>query len=358
MVSPKLVDLPELRAQVGQVGLRIDATANHALEELRRWELAPVPVDVLPEPFAQRPELALLELVVQVGELVADPFPELARDDVPERVGREVPDVARRPVHVLQDAVCDVRHVDPEVLADPRVPDLRQVAEVAVAREELLLELEAEDDVQVVRSPVRVDPDQRRPDSIDRAVELVELHVAERREHLLELRIEVPPEGEAAPDKVLPHAALRFVDAERGAACEGRALEVEADLMLVEAVPELVHRREERVQVARLVAGRDPDVADARARGERVRGLVDPPRLAREAERLEDPALDLLLPLEREVAGEAGAVDRLPLADLGDQGHEPLLELVEDRTHLGGLHPRLELVEQVIVRLVRLTEAR
>ena len=76
--------------------------------------------------------------------------PDLQRDHVAERIRREVADAAARPVDVLQDAVGVVGHVDAEEVLHPRLPDLGQVVERDRALEQLLLELEAEDDVEAV----------------------------------------------------------------------------------------------------------------------------------------------------------------------------------------------------------------
>ena len=112
-----------------------------------------------------------------------------------------------------------------------------------LAGEDLLLQLEAQDDVQVVGRLVGLDADERRLHLVDRPVEVVELDVPElRRERLLQLRIEEAPEREAAADEVLPHAALRLVEAHRGHLRERRPLERRVDAGLVEAVPELVDR--------------------------------------------------------------------------------------------------------------------
>jgi hypothetical protein len=75
-------------------------------------------------------------------------------------------------------------------------PSLRQVLRVEVAEQQLLLETEAEDDVEAVGRRVRVDPDQRRPGKVDRALEGLERPVREDREAVTELRVEPPPEGE------------------------------------------------------------------------------------------------------------------------------------------------------------------
>ena len=107
-----------------------------------------------------------------------------------------------------------------------------------------------------------------------------------------------------------------------------------------------------------VVLRRQPDVVHARPRGERVDGLVEPPRVGGEAEVLEDLALDALLRVDREVAGQERVVDGVrTLGDLGDERDEALLQLVEHRAHLGRLHARLVVVEEEVVVLVGGLEA-
>ena len=72
----------------------------------------------------------------------------------------KVPVGRTRPVHVLEHAACVVGHLDAQELLHARVPRLRQVGEGELARHQLLLQLEAEDDVQRVRDLVGIDPDQ------------------------------------------------------------------------------------------------------------------------------------------------------------------------------------------------------
>ena len=76
-----------------------------------------------------------------------------------------------------------------------------------------------------------------------------------RRETLLQARIEAAPEREAAADEVLPEAALRLVDAEPGVLADRQVRPLARQLVLVEAVAVLVHRREQRLQlIAEVVA--------------------------------------------------------------------------------------------------------
>jgi len=62
--------------------------------------------------------------------------------------------------------------------------------------------------VQVVRRLVRFDPDQRRFDEVRLAIPLLHVVTGELGLQLLQAREEVAPEGQRAPDEVLPHAAL------------------------------------------------------------------------------------------------------------------------------------------------------
>src|SRR5207302_5706971 len=144
-----------------------------------------------------------------------------------------------------------------------------------------------------------LDTDQRRPDAVHLAIQALDVVARERVGiQLQQAWEEMPPEGKRAADEVLPHAALRLVQAERDAARERRALERRIDLVLVEAVAELVHRPEEAAEVPREVAGGDADVLDARARRERVHRRVEPPGVVGEPERVRDLELEHLLRLD------------------------------------------------------------
>src|SRR5947209_7280388 len=207
------VERLELAAKVREVRLGVEPSAGRPLEQLGRLE-APAPaMDVLAEPLAQLAELARLELRVEVSELRGRALPELDRDDVPERVRREVAKARARPVDVLEDALDDVFRLDAEVLLELGVERLRQLGGRDRPREHLPLELEAEDDVERVRHLVGLDARRARRDLVERAVELLERDAGKpRRERLLQARIEVPPRRETAPDDVLPQPALRFVE--------------------------------------------------------------------------------------------------------------------------------------------------
>ena len=193
----------------------------------------------------------------------------------------------------------------------------------------------------------------RRLDLVDRAVVRLEVDVSELgRERGLELRIEEAPGREAAADEVLPHAALRLVEAHRRHGRERRALVGRVDARLVEPVAELVDRCEEADrEVGLVVARRQPDVLRARAHRERVHRRIEPPALVVEAHPLEHLERERALLLDREVAPAQRRVVHAVgvLADLRDQRHELPLELVEDRAHLVGGQALVEVVEEDVV---------
>ena len=87
-----------------------------------------------------------------------------------------------------------------------------------------------------------------------------------------------------------------------------------------------------------------------------MHGQVEARERLVEAETPDDRERVLVLGVHRPRAGHERIV-AVDGADLGDQGHELGLEVVEDRPHLGRLHPGLEVVEQGVVRLVVAFEA-
>jgi hypothetical protein len=64
-------------------------------------------------------------------------------------------------VRVLEGAVGDIRNLDAEVLVHLRVPCRRDIRGADLAGDHVLLQLEAQDDVQVVGGLVRLDADER-----------------------------------------------------------------------------------------------------------------------------------------------------------------------------------------------------
>ena len=92
--------------------------------------LRPEPIQVLAQPLAQLAELTLLEALVEIAQVFLRPIPDLHRDHVAERVGREIAEPPAGPVHVLKHAVRVVGNVDSRDIppsARSRLPaDLRR----------------------------------------------------------------------------------------------------------------------------------------------------------------------------------------------------------------------------------------
>src|SRR5262249_14224419 len=153
--------------------------------------------DRLAQPLVQLGEIAAFDLLVEARDRLPRLLPDLHREDRAEQVRGEVAEATAGPVRILQDAERVVRDGEAQQLLEPGVPGVREILDGKTAGQQLLLELEAEDHVQPVARLVGVDAHERAPDTIDRAVELLERHAAERTwERLLHARVEPAPERE------------------------------------------------------------------------------------------------------------------------------------------------------------------
>ena len=164
------------------------------------------------------------------------------------------------------------------------------------------------------------------------------------------------PEAARAPDHVLPQPALRLVPGARGAAGERRALERGVDLVLVEPVAELVQRRVQRVHVGLVVARRQAHVGHGDRRLERMGRLVEAPLLLVDADRAQHGAQQRALAgLGERAHAQQGVVD---LRRRGHERDEAVAQALERVAHLGRGHARLVVVEQRVVGVLGLGEAR
>ena len=218
-----------------------------------RRELAAVPVQVLAAATrAGRRTRRARSSRRRRAVLRRDALPDLQRHHVAERVGREVADRAARPVHVLEHAV--------GVVAAPRSrgtrPSSRSTPPAGRAARsrpsiDVLLELEAQDDVHVVGDLVRVDADQRRAHAVDgrgtsspRSTRRAAPGTAPARAGRRSART-----GRLRPTRF---SHMRLCDSCRPSETpepSGVRSSSGVDLVLVEPVAVLVHRREERVEV-------------------------------------------------------------------------------------------------------------
>ncbi len=126
--------------------------------------------------------------------------------------------------------------------------------------------------------------------------------------------------------------------------------------MLVEPVPELVHRREQAVEVVIEVAGSDSDVLRPPVARERVDSRVEAPGLVVEPEALCHFELEALLQIQRE-RPRSRSRDGIRACDLAHEWRLVLLEVVEGLADERGLHSGLVVVEQHVVGLVVVVEA-
>src|SRR3954451_5228835 len=151
--------IEQLALEVDEPRLDAELLAGGPPQQLARVELAPMAVDVQPQPLAQRPEVPGGEIGLDVGQVVAKRAAELRGHQVADRVRREVADRPRAPVDVLQHALQDRRDLEPEQPVRRLVPRVGKVADREPPLHERQLELEAQRDVQVVGGLVGLDAD-------------------------------------------------------------------------------------------------------------------------------------------------------------------------------------------------------
>jgi len=139
----------------------------------------------------------------------SEALPQLRRNDIAERVGREIAEQPRRPVNILEHTFRVVRWREAQILPHLGVPGLGEIRDSQRPLDERQLELDAKHDVQVVCRFVGLDANQRRLHTVDCRVKRAGRDAAElRRTGGLQPREEVFPEGERPADHVLPEAAL------------------------------------------------------------------------------------------------------------------------------------------------------
>src|SRR5262245_6720518 len=163
-------------------------------------------MDHLVEPALERIEFAAGEHRSEAAQVAVGLFEELRSVEVAERIRREVANQGGRPVNVLQAALSVGRRLDAQILPVLLAPCGGQVADRQLLREQGLLQLKADNDVQVVRRFVGLDANQRWCDMIDGEEKVVELDIpGGGGKYALKLWKKVPPKSAAAGDQVFPH---------------------------------------------------------------------------------------------------------------------------------------------------------
>mmetsp|Transcript_33817 Transcript_33817/g.104716 ORF Transcript_33817/g.104716 Transcript_33817/m.104716 type:complete len:241 (-) Transcript_33817:378-1100(-) len=223
-----------------------------------------------------------------------------------------------------------------------------------------------------IRQLVRLDADQARLDAVDRAVEVLRRRVACVREELVEQRRRVVPEVARLQHHPLPEERLRLVRAHRERSGHGQAvaLLVRRAALLVERVPDLVHRPGEALEpVAVRIPRCDPSVRRARAAREGMSRHVETafrevePQVARDAFRELGLFFSGARPagmVERQCRVERvdGRLFALLLEHSRQQRSQPRPRLAEDFVEAHGRHAALELVERAVVRLAPFADLR
>ena len=145
---------------------------------------------------------------------------------------------------------------------------------------------------------------------------------------------------------------------ERHGALERRAPQLCRRAVLVHGVARLVDNRPQgSAQIALVEAGRDPDVRRGDRGREGVRGRIDPIRVAGQRQSRHDVSRQPFLRAQREAAVKTGIVDRVAtVRERRDERANPVAELFKGRRDLGRRRPRLEVVEQRIVRVLEALE--
>ena len=172
-------------------------------------------VDALFEPGSERSKLAPLDLGGDLWDIGQGLIVELHRQQGAQGISGKISDGAKRPVYVLQHALGIVGRDDAQIGFHLCVPRLGQLRQFHFPLQHVVLDLEAQENVQVVGHLVGFDADHARLDFVNCSIERLQVHPIELLgEELLEAGEIKGPEAPAAPYHVFPQAGLRFVDSQ------------------------------------------------------------------------------------------------------------------------------------------------
>src|SRR5689334_20364950 len=107
-------------------------------------------MDLFVKPMFEPAESAGAEIGVQIAKVLPGLVHELGGVKVAERVGRKVAEAAHAPMDVLQAALRFVGRGKLEELLELVIPGARNVRWFQVARDQRLLQLEAQNNVHVI----------------------------------------------------------------------------------------------------------------------------------------------------------------------------------------------------------------
>src|SRR5215472_2445140 len=223
---------------------RVQSGFRCACNDLFRTETVSQPVDVFAQPRPQRRELAPRDLIVErVSARIG--LDELSRIKATERIGREIPEHAARPVAVLKNAHEIGLGRCAQELDARFVPRALQILYAERAGNQLPLELETHDDMEVIGHFVSRRPHRSAAHAVDGAIERLGIETA----CILSVRVahlwhKITPEGRASTDVILPETCLSLMHAEARRVTEKRLTVLRWVSLIIKRVTALVENCE------------------------------------------------------------------------------------------------------------------
>jgi hypothetical protein len=137
---------------------QVQRLARNLGEELLRGLELSAPVNFPAQPADQGREVARGDPRVEAGEACGRRGEPLRRHQRPERIGGEVAEHPRKPVHVLHAAVLEIAFGgQTEITRHAFVPGIGDIGDGELARDQGPFQLEPEDDVERIGEFVRID---------------------------------------------------------------------------------------------------------------------------------------------------------------------------------------------------------
>mmetsp|Transcript_85698 Transcript_85698/g.227709 ORF Transcript_85698/g.227709 Transcript_85698/m.227709 type:complete len:370 (+) Transcript_85698:383-1492(+) len=238
-------------------------------------------------------------------------------------------------MNVLQATLCVVLWLHTEILLHLLIPDLRHIIDVDLALDETLLNLEAEDNVHRIGDLVGLNADERGSlDDVDSGVQVLRTLVRGEgsREGRSKLRHEVLRKGLAEAHHSLPEQGLALVHGHARRGADRQAIMLGVAALLVEGMPCLVDRsRQPLHDVSSLKPRGHAHVCGVSSASERMHAHIQTALAKVETQGQGNLLAELRLLVGVKIALEPRRIRRRALlTQLGEEGHQPLLDLVED----------------------------
>src|SRR5262245_61782055 len=161
------LDIQVLGLERGDEGSPVRRGAGCMLDQLLRPVPLAMAVHPVAEPAQQGGKVSSRELCVEIAQVGTRGGKQLGRIKVTQRVGREVADQAFGPMPILETTFDWVGRHHPQITLVCRIPGFWNVRRCQIARNQRLLELESDEDVQVVGHFVGTHADTRWFDPVD-----------------------------------------------------------------------------------------------------------------------------------------------------------------------------------------------